>query len=315
MAMASGAGDRPRRDPGGPRPCGSGKEDIAEMTVEAAPATHPLLALDDAIRTLRLDPAFEGLVRDAYLGRDVADSWRRFATSAEFHEVLGLLGGRLADATVVDLGAGIGIAAAAFSAAGARRVIAVEPDASDEVGRGAIARGGNGFEVLDAMGEDLPLPDASVDIVYLRQVLHHAQDLDRLIAEAARVLRPLGVFLACREHVVDDDAQLRAFLSAHPINRLAGGEHGFALDRYQAAITRAGLILDRTYGPYESIINAFPIVRSAEELQALPVTRLEQKFGAPGRLLGRIPPVQRVAWRRIDRREPGRLVTFLAHKP
>lgn len=285
------------------------------MTPGLTHAGHPpLIPQDDAIRTLRQDPAFADLVRDAYLGRDVADSMRRFAESAEFHEVLTLLDGRLHGSTVVDIGAGIGIAAAAFQKAGAGRVIAVEPDPSDEVGRGAMARANVEIEVIAAVGEDLPLATGSVDIVYLRQVLHHSRDLDRLVAEAARVLRPGGLFLACREHVVDDQAQLRAFLSAHPVNRLAGGENAFPLDRYQASIVQAGFTLDRTIGPWESIINAFPVVRSTEELQKLPVARLERRFGPPGRLLGRIPAVRSLVWRRIDRPEPGRLFTFLAHK-
>ena len=68
----------------------------------------------------------------------------------------------------------------------------------------------------------LPIADDSVDLVYSRQVLHHAVDLDRFVAEVARILRPGGTLLACREHVVDDDGQKQAFLAAHPVNRLAG---------------------------------------------------------------------------------------------
>ena len=113
--------------------------------------------------------------------------------------------------------------------------------------------------------EELPIADATVDVVYSRQVLHHAAELDRFVGEVARILRPGGVLLACREHVVDDDAQKRAFLAAHPVNRLAGGENAFALPEYIAAIAAAGLALDRSLGPWDSIINAFPQVRSSAE--------------------------------------------------
>lgn len=70
----------------------------------------------------------------------------------------------------------------------------------------------------------VPLVDSSIDIVYARQVLHHAAELERLMSEVARVLRPGGVLMACREHVVDSESQKQAFLNSHPVHRLAGGE-------------------------------------------------------------------------------------------
>jgi SAM-dependent methyltransferase len=273
------------------------------------------VTIDEAIRSLRQDPRYADLVRDAYLGRDVADSVRRFDASAEFQAVRAILGDRLGGATVLDLGAGTGIASVAFGRAGAGRVIAAEPDESDEVGRGAMARAGADFEVIDAVGERLPLPDASVDIVYARQVLHHAQDLERLMAEVARVLRPGGVMLACREHVVDDDGQLQLFLANHPVHQLAGGENAFPLPRYVAAIRAAGLVDLTVLDPWDSVINAFPAVRSAEELGRMPVERLRRRLGALGRLAGAIPGVQQLVWRRIRRPDPGRMYSFIAHKP
>ena len=99
------------------------------------------MTIDEAIRALRNDPGSAALVRDAYLGRDVVDSIERFCASAEFAAVQALLGNRIAGATILDLGAGIGMASVAFRRAGAARVIAIEPDDSDEVGRGAMARG------------------------------------------------------------------------------------------------------------------------------------------------------------------------------
>jgi SAM-dependent methyltransferase len=277
------------------------------------------MTIDEAVRQLRRDPDCADLVRDAYLGRDVADSQRRFAASAEFAAAIDLLGGSVRGRTVVDLGAGTGIAAAAFRAAGAGRVIAIEPDPSDEVGRGALIRGGVDAEVIDSVGEDLSLASTSVDIVYLRQVLHHASDLDGLVAEVARVLRPGGTFLACREHVVDDEAQLRDFLAAHPIHRLAGGENAFSLDRYQRAIAGAGLVLDRSIGHWESVINAFPTARSDAELATLPTTlptiSLTQRFGRIGSVAARLGPVRGWEWRRLAGPQPGRLYTFVAHRP
>lgn len=81
--------------------------------------------MDEAIRALRADPASAELVRDAYLGRDVAESIERFSRSAEFAEAVALIGSPLVGATIVDLGAGIGLASAGFRRLGAGRVIAI----------------------------------------------------------------------------------------------------------------------------------------------------------------------------------------------
>src|SRR5512133_591387 len=99
-----------------------------------------LLTPDQAVLRLRSDPAYSALVRDAYLGEDVVESARRFLTSAEFGEVRKLLGTRIQGSVILDVGAGNGIASYSFAACGARSVYALEPDSSNEIGRGAILR-------------------------------------------------------------------------------------------------------------------------------------------------------------------------------
>lgn len=284
-----------------------------EPVVQAAAS---LPSVDEAIHILRADPASRDLVRDAYLGRDVVDSAKRFLGSGEFAAVRALLGDRLDGATVLDIGAGTGIASAAFLASGASRAIALEPDASDEVGRGAIKRLGShpGLEIVDGWGERIDLPDGTADIVYCRQALHHARDLPLMLRECARVLRPGGILIACREHVVDDARQLEQFLAAHPIHRLAGGEHAFALEDYLAAIEAAGLTIQRQIGPWDSIINAFPMARSDEELADLPSTLLGQRLGGLGRIVASLPVGAWLARRWLERPRPGRLYSFLASK-
>ena len=276
------------------------------------------MTLDEAILWLRADRSSAGLVADSYLGRDVAASADRFLRSAEFAEVKRLLGPMLHHAVVADIGAGTGIASYALHKSGASRVFAVEPDMSDEVGRGAIGRlreeTSTPIEILDGWGEELPLPDDSIDVVYSRQVLHHAADLERFMSEAARVLRPGGVLLACREHVVDNDSQKKAFLDSHPVHRLAGGENAFSLPQYLAAIAASGLGLSALLGPWDSVINAFPAVRSADELADYPARRLEARFGSLGRGVSRLPGASALVWWRIRRPRPGRMYSFLCSR-
>jgi ubiquinone/menaquinone biosynthesis C-methylase UbiE len=275
-----------------------------------------LISTDDAIRRLRADPAYAGLVRDAYLGTDVDDSCRRFLASGEFAEVRRFLGRYIEGASVLDLGAGTGIASAAFCAVGAARVVAVEPDPSAEAGRGAMARlQERKFEAVDGVGENIPLPDASMDIVYCRQVLHHARDLDLVLQECARVLKPNGVLFACREHVVDDDRQLDEFLAAHPMHQMAGGENAHSLSEYLQAIQGAGLVVDQLLGPLDSVINAFPMVQTQGELDALPAQKLAHKFGLLGCAASHVPGATRLVRARMDRPIPGRMYSFLAHRP
>lgn len=47
--------------------------------------------------------------------------------------------------------------------------------------------------VIDYDGRNIPFPDASFDIVFSSNVLEHVVDLDQVLSETARVLKPGGV--------------------------------------------------------------------------------------------------------------------------
>jgi len=276
-----------------------------------------LIGYGEAMDRLRADPAYADLIRDIYLGPDTVEEARRFERSAEWRETRRLIGqDRITGARVIDLGAGAGISSYAFAVAGAREILAVEPWTGSSAGRDAIARLEQpAIVTVDARGEDLPFDTGSIDIVYARQTLHHADDLSQMMAESARVLRPGGVLFTCRDHVVDDDAQLAVFLAGHPVHRLAGGEHAYRLDEYLGAIRAAGLRVKKVFGPWDSIINAFPHVRSEEERQRVFRKRYVKRWGTAGRFIARIPGATLLVQRRIARRrDPGRAYTFMAVK-
>ena len=94
---------------------------------------------------------------------------------------------------VVDLGCGTGHAARALGARWpAARVIAV--DFSPGMLREAARHDGAGrIERLCADAHSLPLPGASVDLLFSNLMLPWCDDLDAVIAEIARVLRPRGL--------------------------------------------------------------------------------------------------------------------------
>jgi SAM-dependent methyltransferase len=279
-------------------------------------AVDSCASMDEAVLLLRGDPRFAALVRDAYLGSDVVESANRFASSSEFREVRRLVGDRAAGA-ILDVGAGRGIASFAFAEAGAAVVFALEPSGSTLVGRGAIEKlpSRSRVRVLDGYAEAIPLEDSSVDVVYARQVLHHTSDLRLAVAECARVLRHGGVFLACREHVVSSERDLRLFLDIHPVQRLAGGENAFPLDAYVSAINSSGLGLELVLGPCDSLINAHPEVTTSQALDEVPQRWLRSHLGGPlGHVAIAIPGVETLIRRRLNQPRAGRLYTFLARK-
>jgi ubiquinone/menaquinone biosynthesis C-methylase UbiE len=93
-------------------------------------------------------------------------------------------------ATVLELGAGTGkLTRLLVSTFG--RVVAVEPA---EAMRRLLVAHCSQAEVLVGSGEDIPLPDASVDAVFAGEAFHWFHG-DRALIEIARVLRPLGVLV------------------------------------------------------------------------------------------------------------------------
>jgi ubiquinone/menaquinone biosynthesis C-methylase UbiE len=272
--------------------------------------------IDEAILTLIEDPRYARQMYDAYISADLRACAQRFWASGEFAEVVRHLGER-ARGELLDLGAGNGIASYAFAQNGARLVYALEPSKSKLVGQDAIATltCGLSVEIFGGVGEEIPLPDGSVDVVYARQVLHHTADLRQVLKECHRVLRSGGLFLACREHVVDNEAQLRSFLANHPIHRQIGGENAFPLSVYLDAITGAKLQMLACLGPWDSVINAYPGVTTQAALDNYSSQFLGAKLGPVGNKLGGLSPVRQLVWRWLNRPVAGRLYTFLAAKP
>ena len=102
---------------------------------------------------------------------------------------------------VVDLGAGTGLLTRAV-AGRAGRVIAVEPD--DRM-RAVLAARSPGAEVLAGRGEQIPLPDASADVVLVSSAWHWL-DPGLAVPEIARILRDggrLGVIWTGRDRSVE----------------------------------------------------------------------------------------------------------------
>jgi SAM-dependent methyltransferase len=270
---------------------------------------------EQAVLYLRRRPECRRLLRDAYLEEDVPACAERFLHSAEFEEIKRLIG-NVRGTVILDLGAGTGIASYAFAESGARLVYALEPDSSSVVGHGAMRSLTRGMPVrcIQAVGEAIPLRDAEVDVVYARQMLHHAADVSAVLRESARVLKAGGVFFASRDHVADNGAQLRAFLDGHPLHRLTGSEYAYPLRVYLEAIRSAPLVLESALGPWDTIINAFPFVTSTAQLDEFPSEWLRWRLGFLGGWASSLAPMRALVRAWLNRSRAGRTYSFVARK-
>lgn len=215
---------------------------------------------EESVKELRNNPANHQVIIDNYFDEDIDSSIERFRESEEFKAVIECVNPNTK--SVLDIGAGRGMAAYAFAKMGIHAT-ALEPDPSNDVGAGAIrsiaSRHQLPIDVVETFGESLPFGDNQFDLVYVRQVLHHANDLETFCKEVYRVLKPGGVFIATREHVLSKDADLDIFLNKHPLHHLYGGEHAYTLKHYTTCLNNAGFQLEQILHPYSSVINFAPI--------------------------------------------------------
>ena len=145
--------------------------------------------------------------------------------------------------TVLDLGSGAG----ADVLISAKRVLptgrAIGLDMTDEMlalaHANAAAAGVENVEFIKGNIEDIPLPDASVDVVISNCVINLSADKPQVLREAARVLRPGGRF-AVSDVIADADmdAATRA-----DMERWTGCIAGALTEKeFRSALADAGLV-------------------------------------------------------------------------
>ena len=134
-----------------------------------------------------------GFLERIEAGRQVAKSRKAARAPCQFLATWALRGVPL-DGDVLEIGPGYGITTRWLTEQGGR-VTALEVDPALAAGLRSLL--GDLVDVREGDGADLPLPDAAFDAVVCFTMLHHVPSparQDRLFAEAARVLRPGGVF-------------------------------------------------------------------------------------------------------------------------
>jgi ubiquinone/menaquinone biosynthesis C-methylase UbiE len=273
---------------------------------------------EDAVQWLRNQPTQQELVRAAFYDDPLAAAAVRYWLSSEWRKVQFLIGaGHAREA--LDIGAGRGIASFALAKDGFT-VTALEPDPSDLVGAGAIRALATteqlDIRVVQEVSERLPFESDSFDIVFARAVLHHTKDLRAACNEIFRVLKPGGMLLAVREHVVSHDDHLQRFLELHPLHKLYGGEHAYRKAAYVGALVDSGFSVV-TLKSFDSPINYFPHTEEALRDKLIGPLRRIPLVGAAAKALLSLKPLFNMTLRLMswaDRR-PGRLYSFICRKP
>ncbi|TML39396.1 MAG: class I SAM-dependent methyltransferase [Actinobacteria bacterium] len=133
--------------------------------------------------------------RSGYESEDFADLYNRYrlAPPRELLDILTLVAEAERPRLVVDLGAGTGLSTRVW-AERAERVIGVEPNAR-MVERARRATQESNVDYVEAYAADTGLGGVEADIVTCAQAFHWMEP-DPVLAEAAGLLRPGGVFAA-----------------------------------------------------------------------------------------------------------------------
>lgn len=166
--------------------------------------------------------------------------------------------------TVLDLGSGAGadvlISARRVAPSGRAIGIDMTDEMLDLARRNAADAGVENVEFVKGYLEDLPLADATVDVVISNCVINLAGDKHAALREAARVLRPGGRF-AVSDVIADEDMDeaTRADM-AQWTGCIAGA---LTRDEFESALAGAGFVdveIDETHRVHEHAVAA--IVRA-----------------------------------------------------
>lgn len=123
-------------------------------------------------------------------------------------------------ATVLDAGCGQGKALKPLQQRfQATRIIGVDVDAEAlEAARAEAVRHGLNAEFIEADCASIPLPDASVDLVFCHQTLHHLVRQEETLAEFRRLLKPGGALLLAESTKAYIHSWVIRLLFRHPMH-------------------------------------------------------------------------------------------------
>ena len=189
---------------------------------------------------------------------------------------------------VVELGCGTAYFGAWLKRAGAARVVGIDPTPAQlATARRCDEKFGLGLELIEAVAESVPLPDASFDLAVSEYGASIWADPERWIPEAARLLRPGGKLVFLRNSTVSTlcmalDGQTeslqRSYRELRKITWEDTGETEFHSPAGELIdiLSRAGFVLERlveVYAPYAET-REYPNYITAEWARKWPAEEL-----------------------------------------
>lgn len=274
---------------------------------------------EETIRYIRTQPEFQFLVEKAYFEEDLPINVVRYRQEAEYKETLNKIRKYAPNAKkILDIGSGNGITCVSFALEG-YEVTTVEPDPSDTVGAGAIRKlklhyGLENLTVHEAFAEEIKFNDEEFDIVFARQCMHHAYDLQKFVGEMSRVVKKGGMFFTVRDHVIFNENDKQWFLENHPLQKYYGGENAFTPEEYKNAIKKSNLEIIEELNFFDSEINFFP--QTQEEINRKKQLIIKSINGY--RFLKFFPKIIRKRVKKklaeFETQIPGRMYSYIAIK-
>ena len=186
--------------------------------------------------------------------------------------LMDLMGALSPGATVVDFGSGYGGAARRLAKELGVRVEAINISAVENSRHRQLnqsAKLQDLIRVHDASFEDVPLAESCADVVWSQDAILHSGNRQQVLQEAARLLKPGGVFVLTDPMAADgiDPASLSAILERIHLPDMGSP------DRYRVWASQAGLSRDVWQEKTDMLIRHYS--RVLEELQ-----RREQELQA-----------------------------------
>lgn len=274
---------------------------------------------EETIKFIRTQPEFQFLVAKAYFEENLPVNVERYRQETEYKETVNKIKKYAPNAKkILDIGSGNGITCVSFALEG-YDVTTVEPDPSETIGAGAIRKlkehyALENLNVYEAFAEEINFKDEEFDVVFARQCMHHAYDLEKFVSEMSRVLKKGGMFLTVRDHVIFNEKDKQWFLENHPLQKYYGGENAFTPEEYKNAITKSGLEIQEELRFFDSEINFFPETKKEIENRKIKILK-SVKWR---KILNFLPKTKnKLVVKKlleIEKQIPGRMYSYIAIK-